>query len=461
MTKILSKGKVIFPETNTESVFDNFNQSLTKRLNGTGNPILSHVGDSTSGGDNNHNSITGKLKKYIDNCGYTFRAYVRGGEGTDSMMAYLGCGPMSLAESITIPASGSVTFVPRSSLIDTNGKLKPFGSFSQFADNGAGVSIDKVVIGGVKGTIRANQATRMAGVVFYNSSGYIAASYGQDDYAENITGISINATKMRVCINAITASDVSNSTAHVSINGTTIDLIPHINVEGKYLNTSGALVEGEGFWSSEEIDISSIGTITNIYIDGLANSTSIEFTRDTDGEPVTVEKGAPVWCENYKLAKGGIITAYINNFKRTGIEIAEDWSQQTHKILDYGGNGLFIVGSTHYLSQSYTEEDAELVENRLRHEYGERYFSGYSYLRDCGCADLVRFGVMTQAEVDSAIANGDQTKPAWQRPFLNSVYGDFLHFNQYASYLIARKFIEIGVRLGYWPDGDKDFETLS
>lgn len=423
---------------------------------------INHVGDSTTGGMSSQGSIAWYLRKYCAQIGFTMNMYGRGGENTDAMMAYLGCGPMILPSAITIPASGSVSFSPKSSLIGANGNLLDFKAFSQFSDTNSRISITDVSIGGIKGTISANQAKLMAGVVFYNSNGYVTQWYGQDDYATNITGLSINATKMRVCINARSASDVLQSSCHISINGQAMELISHINIADTYLGQGGGLIEEEGFYTSEEIDLTGIGTITNLYLDGLATSTSLVFTRKESGQETIVEKGSMVIADNYTIGKSGVITAYINNFRFTGIDKADDWAQQMHKILGYTDDKKFILGSSHYFGSTPTYSGGELekVESRLKYEFGEHYFSGYEYLKDCGVQDAIRFGVLTQQQVDDAIANGNQNLPEWQRPFQNPTYGDFLHFNVYASYLIARKFITIGINLGYWEAADYSFNTL-
>lgn len=423
--------------------------------------VLNHVGDSTSGGITARCSITSCLRKYVEQLGFEFNGFGRGGESTDSMMAYLGCGGMIINEALTIPASGSVTFSPKSSLIDKDGRLMYFGSFSQFAKAGGRVAIDEVSINGIKGTITSDaQGVRMAGLVFYNSSGYANYAVVQDDYAKEISSLSVNAVKMRICINARSSSDVANASCHVSINGQAIDLTGRINTANTYLDTNGGLVSAEGFYTSEEIDIREIGTITNVYADGLATAVSIKFTRAEHGEATIVEKGTRVVADTYEIGKSGVITAYINNFRKTGKDIADDWAEQMHRILEYSDDKKFILGSSHYFGNDYTQEEIDKIEGRLKVEFGERYFSGYEYLKDCGLQDVVRFGVLTQQQVDDAIANGNQNLPAWQRPFQNETYGDFLHFNDYAHYLIARKFITIGIKLGFWKEADYSFNTL-
>lgn len=422
--------------------------------------VLNHVGDSTSGGITARGSITCYLRKYVEQLGFEFNGFCRGGESTDSMMAYLGCGGMIINEALTIPASGSVTFSPKSSLIDKDGRLMYFGSFSQFDNSGYRVSISDVTINGIKGTITAAQARLMAGVVFYNAAGNKVYAISQDDYAKDITSLSVNATKMRVCINARSAADVANASCHVSINGQAIELKAHINTANKYLDNNGGLQSAEGFYASEEINISNLGTITNVYVDGLATATSITFTRAESGEATIVEKGTRVIADNYEIGKSGVITAYINNFRKTGKDIADDWAEQMHRILEYSDDKKFILGSSHYFGNDYTQEEIDKIECRLKVEFGERYFSGYEYLKDCGLQDVVRFGVLTQQQVNDAIANGNQSLPAWQRPFQNATYGDFLHFNEYAMYLIARKFITIGIKLGFWKEADYSFNTL-
>ena len=423
---------------------------------------VSHVGDSTSGSMNSHGTIAGILKYYLDSLGkYEFFGFGRGGESTDAMMAYMGSGPMLLNNKITIPTSGSITFIPRCSLIDANGKPMFFAGFSQFGNENGRVPIKNVSIGGIQGTIMADTATRMAGVVFYNAQGNKVASYTQDDYAKDISGLSINAVKMRVCINAHSQSDIDNASCHVSINSVAIELKKHINIANTYLNNNGGLVSSEGYYTSEEIDISSIGTITNLYIDGLANNIAITFTRDSAGESIIVEKGSYIDCNNYTIAKEGVIVAYINNFRKTGIDIADDWASQMHTLLGYTKDKRYLLGSSHYFGNDYTTDEIEKIECRLKKEFGFNYFSGYEYLKDCGLSDLIRFNVMTQQKIDDAIADPDcQNLPEWQRPFANPTYHDFLHFNKYASYLIARKFITMGISLGYWEDGDYSFNTL-
>ena len=424
---------------------------------------VSHVGDSTSGSMNSREKIAGILKYYLDSLGkYEFFGFGRGGESTDAMMAYMGSGPMLLNNKVTIPTSGSITFIPRCSLIDSNGKPMFFAGFSQFGNENGRVSIKNVSIGGIQGIITADTATRMAGVVFYNAQGNKVASYTQDDYAKEIEGLSISAaTKMRVCINAHSQSDIDNASCHVSINSVAIELKNHINIANNYLDINGGLVSSEGYYTSEEIDISSVGTITNLYIDGLANNIAITFTRDSAGESVIVEKGSYIDCDNYAIAKEGVIVAYINNFRKTGIDIADDWASQMHTLLGYTKDKRYLLGSSHYFGNDYTADEIEKIECRLKKEFGFNYFSGYEYLKDCGLSDLIRFNVMTQQEIDDAIADPDcQNLPEWQRPFANPTYHDFLHFNKYASYLIARKFITMGISLGYWEDGDYSFNTL-
>lgn len=445
-------------KVNKKSIDELFNEktnTLVERVEAIEHEVfpekyVNHIGDSTSGGYTSNVSVTGRLRKYMESHGLKLRTYGRGGENTTSFMAYQGCAPMVLNAPLNIPASGSVSFVPKSSLTRADGKYMDYFSFYQFDGTANRVSIKDVEIHGVKGTIAASQADRSAGIVFYNASGYAVKWFGPDDYAKEITGQSINAVSFRVCINAWSAGDVANNSAHVSINNTAIELTSHINQAGKYLDQGGSIVDGEGFYVSEPIAISE--TISNLYIDGLATPTGITFTRNEAGQAVTAHRGESIWCDNYNLAKGGVITAYVNNFAKTGREISEDWLYQMKKILEYGGNGKFILGTSHYFFNDYTEEEIEKIESKLKGEFGHHYFSAYEYFRDSGVSDAVRYGLFTPEQV----AGKD-----YKEVFANSTYGDFLHFNKYASYLVARKFIEIGAQLGYWPLGDVSYEALT
>ena len=414
---------------------------------------VTFIGDSTGGGINKPFLIN-----YFKGNGMKFYQENRGGEQTNAMGAYQGSMPILISEALTIPASGSVEFTPVSSLMKPNGLMANYQTFGQFDSIHDRIGINPVTIKGVKGTISSSNTIDVRGVVFYNAGGYQVGTFRPSQYAQtHELSFSTPPVGIKVCINAFSQDDVNQSTCHVTINDTIIDLIPHINKAGYYLNSSGQEVAQEGYYVSELIPLD-VSEPKTIYLDGLAVGMKLMFTRLEDGEEQYVEQFYPVYSENYKLFKDSVNLFYINNFLKTGRELSEDWAYQVKILTDYAKDKKFIFANTHYMFSGNTDEEILKIENNLRALFGNKYFSGYTYLKDAGINDGLRCGLFTAEQISGL---------DWKQVFLtNSIDSGTpntnydVHQNRYASYLIARKFIEIGIMLGYWDEFDYSYETL-
>jgi hypothetical protein len=414
---------------------------------------VTFIGDSTGGGINDPFLI-----KYFKKNGMKYYKENRGGEQTNAMGAYQGSMPILIGEALTIPASGSVEFTPVSSLMKPNGLMANYQTFGQFDSIHDRIGINPVTIKGVKGTISSSNTIDVRGVVFYNAGGYQVGTFRPSQYAQtHELSFSTPPVGIKVCINAFNQDDVNQSTCHVTINDTIIDLIPHINKAGYYLNSSGQEVAQEGYYVSELIPLD-VSEPKTIYLDGLAVGIKLMFTRLEDGEDQYVEQFYPVYSENYKLFKDSVNLFYINNFLKTGRELSEDWAYQAKILTDYAKDKKFIFANTHYMFSGHTDEEILKIENNLRALFGNKYFSGYTYLKDAGINDGLRCGLFTAEQISGL---------DWKQVFLtNSIDSGTpntnydVHQNRYASYLIARKFIEVGIMLGYWDEFDYSYETL-
>lgn len=421
---------------------------------------VTQIGDSTGGGLNNpyfHNYFKGN--------GITYYKENRGGEQTNCMGAYQGSMPILISDKdFKIPASGGVAFIPKSSLLKPNFLMSDYQTFSQFGAVKDQIGINPVTIKGVKGNLSLSQSVIPYGAVFFDTNGRVALKYRASDYANTYTQFEwINSNppvKLKVCVNANTEEELQMNTGHIVINDVDIPLTMHLTKQGFYLDGNGEEVASDGYYCSEEIDISDYtNSFNKLYVDGLAVGIKILFTRLEDGEEVQVEQYYPIYSENYEKFKNSINIFYINNFYKTGRPIEEDWLYQAKILTDYVKDGKFIFANTHYVFWGYSEEEILKIENGLRSIFGNRYFSGYTYLKDSGIADAIKYGVLTEEQVSGL---------DWKQVFLtNSIDSGVpntnydVHQNKYASYLLVRKFIEIGIMLGYWPEYDYSYKTLS
>lgn len=421
---------------------------------------VTQIGDSTGGGLNNP-----YLHNYFIRNGITYYKENRGGEQTNCMGAYQGSMPILISDKdFRIPASGGVEFIPKSSLLKPNFLMSDYQTFAQFGTAKDQIGINPVTIKGVKGNLSSSQNVIPYGAVFYDTNGRVALRYRASDYANTYTQFEwINSNppvKLKVCVNANTEEELQMNTGHIVINDVDIPLTVHLTIQGFYLNGNGEEVASDGYYCSEEIDISDYtNSFNKLYVDGLAVGIKILFTRLEDGEEVQVEQYYPIYSENYEKFKNSINIFYINNFYKTGRPIEEDWLYQAKILTDYVKGGKFIFANTHYMFSGYSEEEILKIENGLRSVFGNRYFSGYTYLKDSGIADAIKYGVLTAEQVSGL---------DWKQVFLtNSIDSGVpntnydVHQNKYASYLLVRKFIEIGIMLGYWPEYDYSYETLS
>lgn len=427
----------------------------------TPSPIsVTQIGDSTGGGLNKP-----YFQNYFAKNGITYYKENRGGEHTNCMGAYQGSMPILISDkNFKIPASGGVEFIPKSSLLKPSFLMSDYQTFAQFDAMHDRIGINPVTIKGVKGNLSPSQSVIPYGAVFYDTNGRVALRYQSQDYANTYTQFEwINSNppvKLKVCVNANTEEEVQMNTGHIVINDVDIPLIVHLTKQGFYLDANGQEVASDGYYCSEEIDISDYtNSFNKLYVDGLAVGIKILFTRLENGEEVQVEQYYPIYSENYEKFKNSINVFYVNNFYKTGRPIEEDWLYQAKILTDYVKDGKFIFANTHYMFSGYSEDEILKIENGLRSIFGNRYFSGYTYLKDSGIADAIKYGVLTKEQVSGL---------DWKQVFLtNSITSGVpntnydVHQNSYASYLLARKFIEIGIMLGYWPEYDYSYETLS
>lgn len=409
-------------------------------------PLL--CGDSTGG------AIGSWLKKYSRLNGVAIYGNNRGGEHTTAMGFYSGAIP-AVVKPITIPSSGSIQIEIKSTLTNSAGNLTQLvaGQLEDIAsaDNLPRKGVNPITIHGVQGILSAG-TSNVYGIHFYNASNKSVGGYNSSSYAQTIhPSFSDTPTKVRVCVNADSIEDLQNCSAHLTINNTIIELIPSIRNTGGLSPSGGTSTAYAHCMYSDYIDISQVGTINTIYIDGLAVPAEYTFTRLEDGDSVDVNEYDMVGIANHDFFKQCIPMYYVNNFAYTGREKAEDWVFVAKKLCEYHGD-KFIFASTHFLFHSHTEDECSKIQNALASEFGERYFSGMAYLRDSGIRDAVRYGVYTSAEV-----NGK----TWKELFLGSETTPDVHEKPEAGYLLARKFLEIGAHLGYWKLKDVDYAHLS
>lgn len=401
-------------------------------------------GDSTGG------MIAAPLSKYLNNIGYTFYQENRGGMATNTMGAFIGAMPIVLKNKVTIPTSGSVDFLVTSSLIKEDGSSINYKNLSGFDAVNLRKGINPVKIAGVVGTL-SNTQNNVLAVVAYNSSDEVITGWSYTSFGVTQSVNIQNASYIKVCINAYNADDVANSDCHVTINGTPIDIKQYITNAQTALNGSGTAVTLDGYYTSSNIAVSA--NITSVYIDGCATPSTFTFTRSEAGDAIVAEKGTTIYSDNYELFKNSIVLGYVNNFTPSGRDIWKDWAYQAKKLCSINVFEKCIFACTHYLFGDYSEENISKIENSLIGEFGNKFFSGYEYLKDSGLSDAVRYGVYTQEEIEALGGT-------WKSVFLGSESNPDVHENAQAGYLLARKFIEIGVELGYWPDGDKSYNTL-
>lgn len=429
------------------------NNELIKKITDIQSVVF--TGDSTGG------NITPILKKYFDSIGVTYYKENLGGQQTPALGAYSGAIPLIVKSSFKIPATGSINFTPLSSMSTLAHSNVELHTITDFDGSGVTLPLNPVTIHDVKGNIKSSELAVYGCCLFTNEARRIAfnsSAYGLDiknikDYdIYNPSDYETGAiTKLRVCINAYSENDVQNASCHVTINGTIVDLIPYITKANTYLNNEGQYIEDtEGFYSSEDIDLSELNLtkpsdIQTLYMDGLATPVELTFTRLEDGDEVVVPKGEFIWSEAYKKTSDSAVICYLNNLQRTDRTLEEDWKYQAEKLCSIAKDGKSLFASTHYIFKSNSEEDISKLDALLRDAFNQRYFNGYYYLRDSGLNDAVRYGIYTQAEIEGK---------TWKEVFLLSEENPDVHETPQAGYLLARKFLEMGEMLGYWNGGD-------
>ncbi len=397
---------------------------------------------------------------------------VYGGQQAPSLGMHIGATAIKLAESVTIPASaGSV--VPLSvapGLRSADGDTLPMNAFSGFDDNDTygRKGMNPVTINGVEGTLTGPQ-DEFATMAWYTAAKAKVIAYDGTNaqYGNGVTwhpGLGVDDYRyVRIAINAISAAAVANNTAHLDIDGVSVDLSGVFTIANKALDNNGDVIDAPGFYLSDYIDISSYLTDLSsnyppVYNDGIGTSQPY-FVRSASGSAITVEKGSCIMSSLFQqLARKHSIIFYLNNVDHNvkGDTIEEKILTQIAPVLEYAKNGQFLYITSHFAFHDYTDSEIEAIDALMSEKFGNRYINMYRYLSTCGIADAIRFGVLTSSQVSGY---------DWKQVFLTGSDGAIggslnVHENWYGAYMIFRKIIEVGADLGYWEVGTIDWTSL-
>lgn len=252
----------------------------------------------------------------------------------------------AVVKPITIPSSGSIQIEIKSTLTNSAGNLTQLvaGQLEDIAsaDNLPRKGVNPITIHGVQGILSAG-TSNVYGIHFYNASNKSVGGYNSSSYAQTIhPSFSDTPTKVRVCVNADSIEDLQNCSAHLTINNTIIELIPSIRNTGGLSPSGGTSTAYAHCMYSDYIDISQVGTINTIYIDGLAVPAEYTFTRLEDGDSVDVNEYDMVGIANHDFFKQCIPMYYVNNFAYTGREKAEDWVFVAKNFVNIMVTSLFL-----------------------------------------------------------------------------------------------------------------------
>lgn len=210
--------------------------------------------------------------------------------------------------------------------------------------------------------------------------------------------------------------------------------------------TPGILLQGEG-----RVDEAGIATVNPININGI--DCTLSFDTSTSGAQF-----GQYGTDHYKLNRvdvgnevtikaGTLVTLAGNKFKNCYMNIywvgtnddglpASDLLTRIEKMIDYNGNGRYLVIGFH----TSIESGLSIIQERnktLKDRFGNRFIDELSYMVNCGIDDALSRGYITGSyprEEDAAAISKNVVPPV----FLH----DAIHYNEIGYHLIADKIAE-------------------
>lgn len=215
----------------------------------------------------------------------------------------------------------------------------------------------------------------------------------------------------------------------------------------------GILIQGEG-----RVDEEGIATVNPININGIDCTLSIDdstsgiqggqygtnhykLNRVSSGNEVTIKSGTLVTLAGNKF-KNCYMNIYWIGTNDHGLP-ASDLLDRIERMIDYNGNGKYIVIGFH----TSQEEELPTIQERnktLKDRFGNRFIDEFSYMVNCGIDDALSRGYITGSyprEEDTAAISKNVVPPV----FLH----DTIHYNEIGYHLIADKIAERTKALGF------------